>query len=106
MRNLGQEDIKRSRTEITFCTDTADGHINSCGDRRVHPCGCALVDCIKRCLERCDDVPMEVDLAKVFTSHHVMLEGEAGLMATLHFFKPSHKGEGLRPFFVASVHDG
>ena len=85
MRNLGQDGIKRSRTEITLHRDTADGHVKSCGDRRIQACGCALVDRIKRCLERCNNVPTKVDLTKVFASHRVTLEGEDGLMATPRF---------------------
>ena len=87
VRNLGQDGIKRSCTEITFHTDTVDGHVNSCGDQCVRACGCALADCIKQRIEHCNDVRTEVDLTKVFASHCVTLEGQDGLMATPRFFK-------------------
>ncbi len=62
------------------------GHVDSCGDQRIRACGCALTDCIERRHERCNNVPTEVELTKVFASHRVTLEGEDGLMATPHFF--------------------
>ena len=86
MRNLGQDGIERSRTEITFGRDTADGHVKSCGNRHMHACGCALADLIKQCLDCCNNVSTKVDLTKVFASHRVTLEGEDGLMGTPHFF--------------------
>ena len=60
MLDLGQDGIERSRTIVTFRTNTEDGRINTHGDQSLCRCSVVLADCNEQRLERCDNILMEV----------------------------------------------